>query len=42
MGSTAYTQDLKFFESAGKLGYKFACDSRIKVGHYDYENDQMW
>ena len=42
MGPTAYTQDLKFFENAGKLGYKFACDSRVKVGHYDYENDQMW
>ena len=42
MGPTAYTQDLKFFENAGKLGYKFACDSRVKVGHYDFENDQMW
>ena len=42
IGPTAYTQDLKFFENAGKLGYKFACDSRVKVGHYDYENDQMW
>jgi hypothetical protein len=41
-GATSYTQDLKFFENAGRLGYKFACDSRVKVGHYDYENDQMW
>jgi len=41
-GVQGYTQDLKFFENAGKLGYKFACDSRVKVGHYDYENDQMW
>jgi hypothetical protein len=41
-GVEGYTQDLKFFENAGKLGYKFACDSRVKVGHYDYENDQMW
>jgi hypothetical protein len=41
-GATSYTQDLKFFENAGKLGYKFACDSRVKVGHYDFENDQMW
>jgi len=37
-----YTQDLKFFEEAGKLGYKFACDSRVKVGHYDLEGDYMW
>lgn len=42
VGVQAYTQDLKFFEDAGKLGYRFACDSRIKVGHYDYENDMMW
>jgi hypothetical protein len=41
-GATSYTQDLKFFENAGKLGYKFACDSRVKVGHYDFENDHMW
>jgi hypothetical protein len=42
VGTEGYTQDLKFFENAGKLGYKFACDARVKVGHYDYENDQMW
>ncbi|CAB4121833.1 hypothetical protein UFOVP19_12 [uncultured Caudovirales phage] len=41
-GVQAYTQDLKFFEDASKLGYKFACDPRVKVGHYDYVNDQMW
>lgn len=37
VGIEAYTQDLKFCEEAGKLGYKFAVDSRVKVGHYDYE-----
>lgn len=42
VGIQAYTQDLKFFENAGRLGYKFACDSRVKVGHYDFANDQMW
>jgi hypothetical protein len=42
VGVEAYTQDLRFFENATKLGYKFACDSRVKVGHYDFENDQMW
>jgi len=41
-GIENYTQDLKFFENAGKLGYKFACDSRVRVGHYDFENDHMW
>lgn len=46
-GAQAYTQDLKFCENAGKLGYKFAVDSRVRVGHYDYEgktglSDFMW
>lgn len=41
-GSQCYTQDLKFFENAGKLGYKFACDSRVRVGHYDLAGDLVW
>jgi hypothetical protein len=40
--SRAYTQDLSFFENAGKLGYKFCCDSRVKIGHYDFSADFMW
>lgn len=40
-GSQAYTQDLYFFEDAGKY-YRFACDTRIKVGHYDLANDITW
>jgi hypothetical protein len=42
VGVEGYTQDLKFFEESAKLGYTFACDSRVKVGHYDVQNDQMW
>lgn len=47
IGAQAYTQDLKFCEEAGKLGYKFAIDSRVRVGHYDYTGaagipDFMW
>lgn len=42
VGASAYTQDLKFFEEAGKLGYKFACDARIKVGHWQQDTGQMW
>jgi hypothetical protein len=38
----AYTQDLWFFQKARELGYKFACDSRVKVGHYDHANQLMW
>lgn len=41
-GGETYTQDLKFYEKASKQGYKFACDTRIKVGHYDAVNDQVW
>lgn len=38
----AYTQDLFFFEQAALHGFKFACDTRIKVGHYDVQNNMMW
>lgn len=41
-GTRMYTQDLYFFERALNLGYKFACDTRVRVGHYDYDNDTMW
>jgi hypothetical protein len=36
------TQDLYFFENAAKLGYRFACDTRVKVGHYDLNSDTTW
>ena len=42
VGISAYTQDLKFFEKANALGYRFACDTRVKVGHYDISNDYVW
>lgn len=41
-GTKAYTQDLYFFERAGAKGYKFACDSRTLVGHYDVNTGVMW
>ncbi len=31
------TQDLSFAVEARKLGYKFAVDTRVAVGHYDFE-----
>jgi hypothetical protein len=40
-GARSYTQDLYFFEDAGKY-YRFACDTRVKVGHYDLQNDIIW
>lgn len=36
------TQDLYFFQNAKKLGYKFACDTRCKVGHYDQTTGTIW
>lgn len=41
-GTKQFTQDLYFYENAGKQGYKFACDTRVKVGHYDYSADLVW
>jgi hypothetical protein len=42
VGSKVYTQDLYFFENAHRLGYKMACDTRVKVGHYAVDQDIVW
>jgi hypothetical protein len=36
------TQDLFFFEKAGRLGFRFAVDNRIKVGHLDLGDGTIW
>ncbi len=41
-GARMMTQDLYFFENIRKLGYHVACDTRVKVGHYDVEQDVVW
>jgi hypothetical protein len=41
-GAQCYTQDLWAYERMAKLGMKVACDTRVKVGHLDVENDQVW
>ncbi|TSC51860.1 MAG: hypothetical protein LiPW41_807 [Parcubacteria group bacterium LiPW_41] len=41
-GAKMYTQDLYFFEHIRKLGYKVACDTRVKVGHLDVNTDIVW
>lgn len=41
-GAKLYTQDLYFFENIRRLGYKVACDTRVKVGHYDADMDVVW
>jgi Fe-S-cluster containining protein len=37
-----YTQDLYFYERAAMAGFRFACDTRVKVGHYDSVQDIIW
>jgi hypothetical protein len=36
------TQDLYFFRRAAELGYKFACDTRVRCGHFDLESGVVW
>lgn len=42
VGSRAYTQDLYHFEMAAKYGYRFACDARVRVGHFDINTGITW
>lgn len=37
-----YTQDLYFCSKAKKLGFKFAVDTRVKVGHLDASTGTYW
>lgn len=39
---TFQTQDLYFFNNAQKLGYKFACDTRCRVGHFSQQDGIIW
>jgi hypothetical protein len=41
-GMRAATQDLYFAQEAGKFGYRFGVDCRIRVGHYDFQNDIIY
>lgn len=38
----AFSQDLWFYNAAAGYGYRFACDTRVKVGHYDAANNMVW
>jgi len=42
VGGSTFTQDLYFFNKACDAGFKFASDTRVLVGHYDYQNDFTW
>lgn len=37
-----FTQDGYFFQQAGKEGFKFAVDTRVKVGHIDFKTRKIW
>jgi hypothetical protein len=41
-GANATTQDLNFFTTAGRLGYRFASDNRVKVGHFEEPTGIVW
>lgn len=41
-GSEVGTQDLFFMGNVRRLGYRIASDNRVKVGHYDFEQDIVW
>lgn len=41
-GARLYTQDLYFFEHARGAGKRVACDTRVRVGHYDAQGDIVW
>lgn len=34
--------DFTFFDTLHKLGYKTACDTRVKIGTYDLVTDMVW
>lgn len=41
-GTAQVTQDFYFYRKASDLGYKFACDNRVLVGHYDSKKDKVY
>jgi hypothetical protein len=41
-GTNVMTQDFYFYRKAGELGYKFACDNRVLVGHYSAKEDIVY
>ena len=42
VGGECFTQDLWFFNEARKQGFRFACDTRVKVGHLDPATGIEW
>lgn len=36
------TQDLYFMRKLRRAGYRVACDTRVKVGHFDRDTEDVW
>jgi hypothetical protein len=41
-GARSMTQDLYAFERIREAGYRVACDTRVRVGHFDSGQDIVW
>lgn len=41
-GITGFTQDLRFFQAASRLGYRFACSTRVLTGHFSVEENRVY
>jgi len=41
-GTVCMSQDLYFYDKAALAGHRFACDCRVRVGHYDLDSDTLW
>jgi hypothetical protein len=37
-----FTQDLYFYNEAARHGFRVACDTTVKVGHYDHNTGIIW
>lgn len=42
LGTSQLTQDFFFYRKAAAAGFKFACDCRVLVGHYDGKKDIVY
>lgn len=42
VGARSYTQDLHFFEKVRRAGLRVACDTRVRVGHFDPGTGMVW
>ena len=41
-GASTMTQDLYFFQDLARHGYRVACDTSCKVGHFSVDEDKVW